>query len=53
MLEMREAGAHNIAQNEETCVVFGMPAEAIKAGAVDNVLPLDRISGEVIRACAE
>jgi two-component system chemotaxis response regulator CheB len=53
MLEMREAGAHNIAQNEETCVVFGMPAEAIKAGAADQVLPLDRISGEVIRQCAD
>jgi two-component system chemotaxis response regulator CheB len=35
MLEMKQAGAFNIAQDESSCVVFGMPAEAIKAGAVD------------------
>ena len=50
MLEMHNAGAYNIAQNEETCVVFGMPQKAIKAGAVDNTLPLDLIAEDVIRA---
>lgn len=51
MLEMKEAGAFNIAQDEASCVVFGMPAEAIKAGAVDRVLPLSAIAPEVVRLC--
>ena len=51
MLEMKEAGAATIAQDEESCVVFGMPNEAIKRGCVDKVLPLDRIPGQVIRYC--
>jgi len=51
MMEMKQAGAFNIAQDEASCVVFGMPAEAIKLGAVDRVLPLDSIAGEVVRAC--
>jgi two-component system chemotaxis response regulator CheB len=45
---MKEAGAHTIAQDEASCVVFGMPAEAIKRGGVDRVLALDRIASEVI-----
>jgi two-component system chemotaxis response regulator CheB len=44
MLTMKEAGAKNLAQDEKTCVVFGMPKEAIKIGAVDKVLPLDTIA---------
>ncbi|MBS4095969.1 MAG: chemotaxis response regulator protein-glutamate methylesterase [Sulfuricella sp.] len=40
MLEMRTAGAFTIAQNEESCVVFGMPKEAIANGSIDEVLPL-------------
>jgi len=51
MLEMKEAGAVNLAQDEESCVVFGMPAEAIKCGGVDRVLPLDHIAPEVVRLC--
>ncbi|OQY60312.1 MAG: chemotaxis response regulator protein-glutamate methylesterase [Desulfobacteraceae bacterium 4572_88] len=51
MREMKEAGAMNIAQDEATSVVFGMPQEAIKRGAVDKVLPLESISGAVIREC--
>lgn len=51
MLEMKQAGATNLAQDEESCVVFGMPAEAIKLGGVDRVLPLNRIAGEVVRLC--
>jgi two-component system chemotaxis response regulator CheB len=49
MREMKDAGAYNIAQDEASCVVFGMPHEAIGAGGVDRVLPLDRIAGEVLR----
>jgi two-component system chemotaxis response regulator CheB len=51
MLEMKQAGAYNIAQDESTCIVFGMPAEAIKVGAVDRVLPLSGIAPEVVRLC--
>jgi two-component system chemotaxis response regulator CheB len=51
MAEMKEAGASNIAQDEASCVVFGMPAEAIKLGGVDRVLPLHAIAGEVVRLC--
>ncbi|MCE5273474.1 chemotaxis response regulator protein-glutamate methylesterase [bacterium] len=41
--QMKRAGARVLAQDEKTCVVFGMPMEAIKAGVVDEVLPLDKI----------
>lgn len=51
MLEMKQAGAYTIAQDEASCVVFGMPAEAIKLGAVDRVLSLDGIAPEVVRLC--
>jgi len=51
MLEMKENSAQTIAQDEASCVVFGMPNEAIKLGAVDHVLPLGAISGEVLRIC--
>ncbi len=44
MLEMKRAGAFNIAQDEASCIVFGMPKEAIAVGAVDEVLPLSRIA---------
>jgi two-component system chemotaxis response regulator CheB len=47
--EMKEAGAVTIAQDEESCVVFGMPNEAIKKNAVDRVLPLGSIAGAVLR----
>jgi two-component system chemotaxis response regulator CheB len=45
---MREAGSLTIAQNEATCVVFGMPREAIRRGAAKMVLPLDRIAAGVM-----
>jgi two-component system chemotaxis response regulator CheB len=51
MLEMKEAGAYNLAQDEASCVVFGMPQEAIKAGGVDRVLPLSHLAAEVVRLC--
>lgn len=49
MKELHDAGAYTIAQDEQSCVVFGMPKEAIKAGGVDVVLPLEKIAGEVLR----
>ena len=48
MLTMKQAGAFTIAQDEASCVVFGMPKEAIKAGAVDKVLPLGDIAGAIL-----
>ena len=50
MVTMKGQGAYNIAQDEASCVVFGMPKEAIKKGAVDKVLPLNRIPEEIMRA---
>lgn len=52
MLEMKEAGAYNIAQDEKSCVVFGMPNEAIKIGAVDRILDLEDIAGVVLDECS-
>lgn len=51
MKEMKDAGAITIAQNEETCVVFGMPNEAIKTGGVDYVMPLENIAMKVHTLC--
>ncbi|MDA8164116.1 MAG: chemotaxis response regulator protein-glutamate methylesterase [Desulfobacteraceae bacterium] len=48
LLKMKEAGARTIAQDEKSCVVFGMPKEAIKLGAVDEVVSLDRISQAIV-----
>ena len=50
MLEMKRAGAFTVAQDEATCVVFGMPKEAIAAGGVDEILPLGAIAGRVLAA---
>jgi two-component system chemotaxis response regulator CheB len=49
MLDMKKAGARTIAQDEASCVVFGMPKEAIALGGVDQVLPLDRIADALMR----
>jgi two-component system chemotaxis response regulator CheB len=51
MQELKEAGALNFAQDEQSCVVFGMPKEAIRLGGVDRVLPLQEIAPQVLRAC--
>lgn len=48
LLEMKEAGATTFAQDEDSCVVFGMPKEAIKLGAADDVLPLDSLHEAVM-----
>jgi len=49
LLEMRRAGAHTLAQDEASCVVFGMPKEAIARGAVEDVLPLERMAQAILR----
>ncbi len=48
MLEMKQAGSMNFAQDENSCVVFGMPKEAIKAGGVDRILPLAELPGALL-----
>jgi two-component system, chemotaxis family, protein-glutamate methylesterase/glutaminase len=48
MKEMRDAGSYNLVQDEASCVVFGMPREAIAAGAADEVLPLTQIAPRLI-----
>ena len=48
LLRMKEAGAYTIAQDEASCVVFGMPKEAIKLGAADVVRPLDDIASAIL-----
>ncbi len=48
MLEMRHAGGYNLAQDEASCVVFGMPKEAITLGAVNEVVSLDRMAERVL-----
>jgi two-component system chemotaxis response regulator CheB len=46
---LHDGGARTIAQNEETCVVFGMPKEAIKLQAVDEILPLEQIARAILQ----
>lgn len=53
MLAMHEAGGRTVAQDEASCVVFGMPKVAIELGGVDKVLPLDRIAGEIMTSAEE
>jgi two-component system chemotaxis response regulator CheB len=48
MKQMHDRGARTIAQNEDTCVVFGMPKEAIAIGAVDDVLPIQHIARAIL-----
>jgi len=53
MKAMRDAGARTIAQDESTCVIFGMPREAIRQGGVEKVLPLDQIASGVLRMASD
>ncbi|MBZ5590869.1 MAG: chemotaxis response regulator protein-glutamate methylesterase [Acidobacteriia bacterium] len=53
MLQMRQAGAETIAQDEASCVVFGMPREAIRLGAAIHVQPLAHIAGAILAAVRE
>ena len=48
LLEMRKAGAWNIGQDEESCVVYGMPREAANVGAVDEVASLTDVAGRIL-----
>ena len=48
MREMKDAGSYNYVQDEASCIVFGMPREAIAHGAADEVLPLDKIAGALL-----
>jgi two-component system chemotaxis response regulator CheB len=48
MLAMHSNGAHTIAQDEKSCVIYGMPKEAIELGGVDEVLPLSQIAGAIL-----
>lgn len=52
MLEMKQAGAYNLAQDEASCVVFGMPKEAIATGSVDEVVPLQEMASKVMKYLA-
>jgi two-component system, chemotaxis family, protein-glutamate methylesterase/glutaminase len=49
MMAMHEKGAHTLAQDEQTCVVFGMPKEAIRIGAVDEVVPIQHLPEAIFR----
>jgi two-component system chemotaxis response regulator CheB len=49
LLEMREAGARTVAQDEETCVVYGMPKEAVKKGGVEKTVPLQLIHKDILQ----
>jgi len=51
MLEMKQAGGYTIAQDKGSCVVFGMPREAIKLDAVNSILPLDKIADALLKKC--
>jgi two-component system chemotaxis response regulator CheB len=51
MLELRRLGAHNIAQDEASCVVFGMPKRAIALDAVHEVLPPPEIARRLVELC--
>jgi two-component system chemotaxis response regulator CheB len=49
LLEMRKAGARTVAQDEESCVVYGMPKEAVKRGGVEKSVPLNAINREILQ----
>jgi two-component system chemotaxis response regulator CheB len=52
LLEMRKAGARTVAQDEQSCVVYGMPKEAVKRGAVEKIVPLNMIDKEILQQLA-
>jgi two-component system chemotaxis response regulator CheB len=49
LLEMRNAGAYTVAQDEASCVVYGMPKEAVKRGAVERTVALELIGREIVQ----
>lgn len=52
LLKMRQAGSYTIAQNEASCVVYGMPKEAVNIGAVESIVALDEIAAQLLNAAA-
>lgn len=52
MREMKDAGAATIAQDEASCVVYGMPKEAVARGGVDHILPLAAIPAKILELAA-
>ncbi|MBN1942047.1 MAG: chemotaxis response regulator protein-glutamate methylesterase [Phycisphaerae bacterium] len=52
LLAMREAGAHTLAQDEASCVVYGMPKEAVKCGAVEQIAPLEMMAAKICEQLA-
>jgi len=53
MLEMKENGSYNISQDEDSCVVWGMPGAAVKLGAVDKEYTLSQIGKAILKYCSE
>ena len=53
LLAMRESGARTLAQDERSCIVFGMPKEAIRLGAADRVVPLSEMANAIVEALEE
>ena len=52
LLEMRQAGAQTLAQDEDSCVVYGMPKEAVKRGGVQKTVPLSQVARELMQQLA-
>lgn len=52
LLEMRKAGARTVAQDEQSCVVYGMPKEAVRRGAVEKTVPLNAVDKEILQQLA-
>lgn len=52
MKEMHDSGSYTIAQDEKTCIVYGMPAEAVKLGGVDEIVPLQNITARALAAAS-
>lgn len=53
LLKMKEAGARTVAQDEKSCIIFGMPREAIRLGAAEKVVPLGNIANEALNLITE
>jgi len=53
LLRMREVGARTVAQDEKSCIVFGMPREAIRVGAAEKVVPLDQVARTLLELISE
>ena len=49
LLEIKKAGGQTLVQDRDSSVIFGMPAEAIRMGAAQKILPIDDIAGEILR----